>query len=210
MSDNKEIVALATRIVTELQRCEARERARSENSQDGFRNAVMEILCLVIRSSVNPYWSPLTLSLRRGDYSSENRYRPMPTSYRHLSDAYGAMLQAGLLTELRKGWFDIATASGRKTSFLPTQNLQATILNISQETRRSIPNQAIGEPIIMKVNSGQRTVQKDYQDTDLTREMRHNLGRINSCLARHWTNFPFHSIPKFVQTIKNSHPNFKR
>ena len=186
MSDNKEIVALVTRIVTELQRCEARKRARSENSQDGFRNAVMEILCLVIRSSVNPHWPPLTLSLRRGDYSRENRYKPMRTSYRHLRYAYRAMLQAGLLTELRKGWFDIETASGRKTSFLPTQKLQATILNISQETRRSILKQAISEPIIMKAKSGQRTVQKDYEDTDLTRKMRYNLGRINSCLARHW------------------------
>ena len=186
MSDNKEIIALVTWIVRELQSYEVRKRARSKNSQDGFRNAVMEILFLVIRSSINTHWPPLTLGLRRGDYSSENRYRPMQTSYRHLLNAYGTMLNAGLLTELNKGWFDIETTNGLKTTFLPTQKLQATILNISYKTRRSIPNRVFDEPIIMKVNSGKRTVIKNYEDTDLTRQMRYNLDRINSCLARHW------------------------
>lgn len=186
MSDNEELATLTNKIVGELDSSVVRKRARSKASHEGFRNAVMEILCLVIRSSFNAHWPPISIGLRRGEYSSKYRYRPMLASYRLLRDAYLAMLRAGLLIELGKGWFDVGTMSGRKTSFLPTDKLKGAITTLSQKSRRSAMTRDFGETIIMKVKSGRRSVQKDYVDTDLTHQMRINLNRINSCFAKHW------------------------
>ena len=104
MTVNEELLAFAADLANELERHEGRERARSADQKIAFANTVHALLLKVLHSSRNPHKHPILLSLHKPDYSSSNRYRPMPVSYRNLVAAYRSMRNRGLLLQLDKGW----------------------------------------------------------------------------------------------------------
>ena len=122
MTVNEESSAFAAGLANELERHEGRERARSKKDKAHFTNAVYCLLHKAMHSLTSPHSPAIELSLRRGHYSSNYRYRSLPTTYRPLRAAYSAMCDAGLLKETRKGWFDAGSVTGQRTAFLVSKN----------------------------------------------------------------------------------------
>ena len=184
MAVNEELLAFAADLANELECHEGRERARSKKDKARFTNAVYCLLHKAMHSLASPHCPAIELSLRRGHYSSNYRYRSLPTAYRPLCAAYRAMCDTGLLKEARKGWFDAGSVTGQRTAFLVSKKLQKQLQNAQLHKLRLPPIET--ETIILKDIVDGIGTRTNYTDTPSTFRMRNDLERINRCIARHW------------------------
>ena len=205
MTVNEELLAFAADLANELERHEGRERARSSDQKIAFANTVHALLLKVLHSSRNPHKHPILLSLHKPDYSSSNRYRPMPVSYRNLVAAYRSMRNRGLLLQLDKGWYSQGQQRGRKTSFVASKKLQTELQRFT--SRVNGLSQIPTETIILKGAVNGQNQEKDYTDTPETNHMRDTLKRINSCFASHelGLSLPTAEITDLVNSMEKDH-----
>lgn len=163
---------------------EFRQRKRSADALDKFTNAIEFIISDAISHAHLSPDIPCSLALDKFSYSANNRYAPPGISYTQICRAYNSLKPAGLIKEVKRGYYDRDRQKGERTRFSASGKLREMCdLNaLCSEILGKKPPQM--ETIILGRKDNEKRVKLQYNDTDDTNRMRANLSKINWCLSR--------------------------
>ena len=191
-SDYKELDNCLTALVGELEQLEGRQRRRSAGEKKHFREAIR---CLVLDLYVAWKTDPellVAVPLGNRSYTTKSRYRALFLHWSSFNSAYDALVQAGYIAIVLKGYKDRETGIGRITRIRGTEKL---IHLLTQRAALTIPHIArrLSEHEVIILRGQKPTGSKgraaplvEYDDTEETNAMRANVHRINDHLQRQW------------------------
>ena len=185
-SDHPELRSCLDMLVVSLEAVENRSRHRSKDAIKKFRDAVR---CIILDLYVGWQTDPellIGISLGKRHFRHESRYDALFLSYQQFTAAFRGLRALGYIDVVFEGFNDPRTGESRSTRVRATRELISLMrdkagLTLPKIDRRCGEHKK--EIIILKDKTKARI---DYVDTDLTRAMRSDLGRINGLLQSIW------------------------
>jgi len=211
-----QITQIASLIASEISSIENRERKRSADAQNKFEHAIECLLKdLWIGTAIHSEYE-VGIHRRSNWYSETPQYRDPNLTYPQAIAAYDGMVATDLIRVTRNGFYDRDTGRSDVTKVIATDKLLQIMEGLEGNPFKEVTPNLEAECILLRDRRNNQRVLVPYEPDKNTIEMRHRLGIINRCLARHWpdlriTNDDYTALQERLRLDKNKSPvNFNK
>ena len=177
---------LTKSIASEISSIENRERKRSADAQKRFEHAIECLLKEIwLGTAIHPEYEA-GIHRRSNWYSETPQYRDPNLTYKQAIAAYDGMVATDLIRVVKDGYLDRDTGRSDVTKVIATDKLLQVLEGLDGNPFKEVKPDLEAEYILLRDRVNGQRVLVPYEPDRNTNEMRHRLGIINRCLAKHW------------------------